>query len=59
MFSYVLVFIWIVSAVIGYELAKRRGVKLGFFCNMGFVFLGPLALPFVFLLKAKKPQPSQ
>ncbi len=47
------VFITIFSAVICHKIAKRRGGNPVFWGVMGVLF-GPLAIPFVFMLRNRK-----
>ena len=49
---YLLIAITVISAGICYYAAKQRGLSKPFWVFMG-AFLGPIALPFVFLAKSK------
>ena len=53
MTAYVLVLIWLLSAVVCYYIAKARGVKTGLMWNMIVALLGPFAIPLIFLFLAK------
>ena len=53
MYIVILMSIVFVSAVVCHLVAKTRGANAVFWGVMGFIF-GPLAIPFVFLSKAKK-----
>ena len=48
---YLPVIVWIVSAVIFEWSARRRNVTLNLPWRLLVIFLGPLAIPFVFLAK--------
>jgi hypothetical protein len=49
----ILLAITVISAVICYYAAKRRGLNEPYWVFMGVLF-GPLAVPFVFLVKPKQ-----
>jgi hypothetical protein len=51
MAAYVPVIIWIVSAIFCHYIAQARNVKLNLVRRLFVVFLGPLAIPLVFLAK--------
>jgi len=51
MATYVLVIIWIVSAIICYYIAKTRNVRPNLVRRLIVIFLGPLAIPLTFLAK--------
>lgn len=53
MSSYVLVAIWLLSHIICIYLVKKRNVKPGLILKTVGVFLGPLAIPLVFFLRAE------
>ena len=50
MAAYALLIIWLVSHVICIYIAKKRNVKLTLLRRLVGIFLGPLAIPFVFFL---------
>ena len=54
MAAYVPAIIWIISAIVCYHIAKARKVKPNLMRNLIVVFLGPLAIPLVFLAKPEK-----
>mgnify|MGYP001824011585 CR=1 FL=1 len=49
--AYLPVIVWIISAVICEWIAARRNVKLNLPWRLLVVFLGPFAIPFIFLAK--------
>jgi hypothetical protein len=51
---FVLILIPIVCAGICYAVAKKRDAAIPYWVVMGAIF-GPLALPFLFMSKSKKP----
>ena len=51
MSAYVITFIWLLSHIICFYLAKKRQVKPNLFHKIVAVILGPLAIPLVFALK--------
>ena len=55
MAAYVPAIIWIVSAIICLYIAKARNVKANFMRRLAVVLLGPLAIPFAFLVKPETP----
>jgi hypothetical protein len=52
--AYIPAAIWFVSALICIYIARRRRVRLSFFCNLVVVLLGPFAIPLVFLAKTDR-----
>ncbi len=52
--AYIPFLIWLISAFICLSIAKKRGVKTTLFRQIVVVFLGPLAIPLVYLLKPEK-----
>ncbi|MGI1679205.1 MAG: hypothetical protein K6L75_10765 [Cellvibrionaceae bacterium] len=50
---YIPVMIWIVGAGICYVVAKKRELKLTPLWDIAFCLFGPLAIPFVFLVKSE------
>ena len=50
---YVPAIIWMIGTIICYYIAKARNVKLNLFWILVIVFLGPLAIPLIFLVKSK------
>ena len=52
--AYIPVLVWLISAVICHFIAKKRNVKATTFRQIVVTFLGPLAIPLVFLLKPEK-----
>lgn len=53
MASYIPVLIWVISAAICYCIVKARNVKPGLLWTLIVVFLGPLAIPLLFLAKSQ------
>lgn len=51
MAAYVPVIIWLVSAIICYYIAHARNVKANLVRRLVVVFLGPFAIPLIFLVK--------
>ena len=51
--QFIPVVVWIISAIICYMIAQKRGVEPTLFWNLVVVFLGPLAIPLVFLARPK------
>ena len=51
---YILLLIWIISAIVFEWIARRRGVAPGFFWRVIVVFLGPLAIPLAFLARPER-----
>lgn len=49
--AYIPALIWVISAVICHRIALRRNVKSTLFRNLVVVFLGPFAIPLVYLFK--------
>jgi hypothetical protein len=54
MAAYVPAIIWIICAIVCYYIAKARKVKPNLMRNLIVVFLGPLAIPLIFLAKPEK-----
>jgi len=54
MSAYVPVLVWMLSAGICYYIAKIRNVKPTFMGKLVVLFIGPFAIPLVFLAKSKK-----
>lgn len=52
--AYIPVLIWLISAFICFIIAKKRNAKETLFRNLLVVFLGPFAIPLVFLFKPEK-----
>jgi hypothetical protein len=50
---YLLVGLTVISVIICYYAAEQRGLSKPYWVFMG-AFLGPLAVPFVFLAKSKR-----
>ena len=55
MAAYIPLIIWLVSAIVCYYIAKIRNVKSNFARRLIVVFLGPLAIPLVFIATAETP----
>jgi len=53
MSTYIPAIIWLISAGICYFIAKRKNIKPTVLWNLIFVFLGPIALPIILLVKNK------
>ncbi len=53
MVAYILVAVTIISVGICYYVAKQRGLSKPYWIFLGALF-GPLAVPFVFLVKSKR-----
>ena len=51
--AYIPLLIWVVSGIICHFIARKRNVKETLFRQIVVVFLGPLAIPLVFLFKAE------
>lgn len=51
MTAYLLVSVWLVSALLCHYIAKSRGNKLSVWWDMALAVLGPFAIPFVYLIK--------
>lgn len=49
--AYIPVLIWLISAFIYFLIARKRNVKETLFRTLLVVFLGPFAIPLVFLFK--------
>lgn len=49
--AYLPVIVWVISAVICEWIARRRNATLNLPWRLLIVFLGPLAIPFMFLAK--------
>lgn len=49
--AYLPVIVWIISAIIYEWIARKRNVTLNLYWRLLVIFLGPLAIPFVFLKK--------
>ena len=54
--AYIPALVWLISAVICDRIAKKRNVKVTLFRTLVAVFLGPFAIPLVYLLKPEKSQ---
>lgn len=54
MSMYIPVIVWMLSAGICYYIAKRKNIKPAVLWNLTFVFLGPIAIPIILLIKSKK-----
>jgi len=54
MSMYIPAIVWIISAGICYYIAKRKNIKPTVGWNLTFVFLGPIAIPVILLVKSKK-----
>jgi len=54
MSMYIPAIIWILSAGICYYIAKRKNIKPTTTWNLTLVFLGPIAVPIILLVKSKK-----
>ena len=54
MAAYVPVIVWAIGAIICFYIAKARNVKPNLFWNLVVVFLGPLAIPLMFLAKSER-----
>lgn len=50
--------IWLISAIIFYAIAKRRGVRITLAWNLAVVFLGPFAIPLLLFAKSGSVSPS-
>ena len=55
MTMYLLVSVWLVSAVLCHYIARSRGTKLSVWWDMAAAFLGPFAIPLIYLIKPKPP----
>ena len=53
--AYIPFIVWLIGAYICHLIARKRNVKPTLFRNLIVVFLGPLAIPFVYLFK---PEPE-
>jgi hypothetical protein len=53
------VLVWVVSAFICYYIAKKRGVEPSLLWNIVVVFLGPFAIPLMFLAKPAVQEQAQ
>lgn len=49
--AYIPAIVWVISAIICDMIAKRRSVKATLLRTLLVVFLGPFAIPLVFLFK--------
>ena len=49
--AYIPALIWLLSAAICFFITKRRNVRRTLFRDLVVVFLGPFAIPLVFLFK--------
>ena len=52
--AYVPFLVWLISAFICHLIAKKRNVKETLFRQLVVVFLGPFAIPLVYLFKPEK-----
>ena len=50
---YIPAIVWMLSAGICYFIAKKRNIKPTVLWNLTFVFLGPIAIPIILLVKIK------
>lgn len=49
--AYIPFIVWLISAYICLLIAKKRNVKATLFRNLLVIFLGPFAIPLVYLFK--------
>ena len=49
--AYIPVIVWVISAIICYLIAKKRDVEHSLFWDLIIVFLGPFAIPLIFLAR--------
>jgi len=49
--AYIPVIIWVISAIICYFIARKRGVEHSLFRDLVVAFLGPFAIPLFVLAK--------
>lgn len=56
MAAYILVVVWVICAITCYYIAKIRNVKPSLFWRLVVVFLGPIAIPLLFLTKSDRRQ---
>lgn len=54
--AYIPAIVWLIGAVICGRIAKKRHVKATLFRTLIVVFLGPLAIPLVYLFKPETNQ---
>ena len=54
--AYIPALVWVIGAVICGQIAKKRNVKATFLRTLLVVFLGPLAIPFVYVFKPENGQ---
>ena len=54
--AYIPLIIWLISAFICHLIAKKRNVKTTLFRQLVVVFLGPFAIPLVYLFKPEGQQ---
>jgi len=52
--AYIPALVWLISAFICHLIARKRNVKSTLFRTLLAVFLGPFAIPLVFLFKPEK-----
>ena len=52
--AYIPALVWLISAFICAYIAKKRHVEANLFWNLVVVFLGPFAIPLVFLARPSK-----
>ena len=57
--AYIPVIVWLIGAAICYLIARKRGVQPKLFWNLVIVFLGPLAIPLMFLAGPAEPTVQQ
>lgn len=54
--TYIPAVVWLISAFISELIARKRNVKKTLFRTLVVVFLGPFAIPLVYLFKPETPQ---
>lgn len=57
--AYIPVAVWLVSGFICAFIARKRGVKTTLFWTLLVAFLGPFAIPLMFLARPANPGPGQ
>ena len=57
--AYIPALVWLISAFVCAWIARRRDVEASLFRNLVVVFLGPLAIPLVFLVKPSRQERVQ
>ncbi len=53
MAAYIVALIWLISNFVCIYILRKRLVKVGFLAKLVGVFLGPLAIPLVFIVGSK------